>query len=305
MIGEARMIRFIKKRLSYANIAVTAALVFAMAGGAFAASGGHASSAKHKHKHKDYVITSTTQVSPKVLKALKGNVGPAGPVGEKGAAGEKGAQGAPGKDGTNGTNGADGVSVTGVTASPAECAAGGVKYTSASGSSAVCNGKEGSPWTAGGTLPSKKSETGTWISTSATKGNVDAAVGFPLRLEAALEEGEVHYILRNGKESKINLTNGKFEEVAQSACPGSAVEPSAEPGNLCVYESFSHGIVEEGTTPVVFIEKTGSAISNPITSPGIGAGTTGAVLFMVQQVSSSGPEEPEAYGTWAVTAPEV
>ena len=42
-------------RLSYANVAMTLALVFAMSGGAYAAS--------------KYVITSTKQISPKVLKA--------------------------------------------------------------------------------------------------------------------------------------------------------------------------------------------------------------------------------------------
>ncbi len=45
-------------RLSYANVVVTLALVFAMSGGAYAAGW--------------YVITSTKQISPNVLEVLKG-----------------------------------------------------------------------------------------------------------------------------------------------------------------------------------------------------------------------------------------
>ena len=47
------MIEFLKRRLSYANVAMTVAVVFAMSGGAYAAG--------------KYVITSTKQISPKVL----------------------------------------------------------------------------------------------------------------------------------------------------------------------------------------------------------------------------------------------
>jgi hypothetical protein len=48
----------IRTHLNYANVAATLALLFAMSGGAFAA--GH------------YLINSTTQISPKVLKQLRG-----------------------------------------------------------------------------------------------------------------------------------------------------------------------------------------------------------------------------------------
>jgi hypothetical protein len=46
------MIEFLKRRLTYANVAMTVAVVFAMSGGAFAAG--------------KYVITSIKQISPKV-----------------------------------------------------------------------------------------------------------------------------------------------------------------------------------------------------------------------------------------------
>ena len=52
-----------RKRLSYANVTATLALVFAMSGGAMAAN--------------HYLITSTKQINPKVLKKLNGQDGQA------------------------------------------------------------------------------------------------------------------------------------------------------------------------------------------------------------------------------------
>jgi hypothetical protein len=53
---------------------------------------------------KHYLITSTKQIKPSVLKSLK----KAGPRGAKGATGSQGAQGNAGTNGTNGTNGVNG-----------------------------------------------------------------------------------------------------------------------------------------------------------------------------------------------------
>jgi hypothetical protein len=75
----------LRKHLSYANFVATMALVFAMTGTAIAA--------------KHYLITSTSQISPKVLKALKGRTG---------ATGSAGANGAPGAGGVTGPHGAEG-----------------------------------------------------------------------------------------------------------------------------------------------------------------------------------------------------
>jgi uncharacterized low-complexity protein len=90
-----------RKHLSYANVAATLALVFAMSGGALAAS--------------HYLITSTSQISPKVLKKLKGKTGKTGPAGATGAAGAAGAagpQGPAGKEGSPGKEGAPGKEAT-------------------------------------------------------------------------------------------------------------------------------------------------------------------------------------------------
>jgi hypothetical protein len=85
-----------RRHLSYANVAATLALVFAMSGGALAA--------------KHYLIESTSQISPKVLKKLKGRAGASGRTGASGPAGPAGAAGAPGKDGAAGKDGARGPS---------------------------------------------------------------------------------------------------------------------------------------------------------------------------------------------------
>ena len=63
----------------------------------FVALGGSAVAAKH------YIITSASQIAPKVRSQL---VGASGPEGQRGPAG---AAGVPGKDGSNGSNGVDGI----------------------------------------------------------------------------------------------------------------------------------------------------------------------------------------------------
>ena len=64
-----------RKHLTYANVAATLALVFAMTGGALAA--------------KHYLINSTKQINPKVLKKLRGKAGPRGAARVRGRAGQR------------------------------------------------------------------------------------------------------------------------------------------------------------------------------------------------------------------------
>ncbi len=95
-----------RRRLSYANVTATLALVFAMSGGALAAN--------------HYLINSTKQINPKVLKSLKGNAGKAGATGATGAAGATGPGGATGPQGKEGPAGSAVAFayVTGVAATP-------------------------------------------------------------------------------------------------------------------------------------------------------------------------------------------
>jgi hypothetical protein len=80
--------------MTYANVAATLALVFAMGGSAVAAS--------------HYLITSKKQISPKVLKELKGANGPSGAAGAAGTAGAQGASGPQGPGGAQGLTGEKG-----------------------------------------------------------------------------------------------------------------------------------------------------------------------------------------------------
>lgn len=78
------------RRPSPAMVIAIAALFFALGGGAMAAVQRH------------YVITSTKQIKPSVLKKLKGAKGPRGTKGPQGGQGATGAQGAKGDTGPAG-----------------------------------------------------------------------------------------------------------------------------------------------------------------------------------------------------------
>jgi hypothetical protein len=79
-----------RKRFTYANVAATLALIFSMSGGALAAS--------------HYLINSTKQINPKVLKKLTGKTGAAGLAGKQGPTGKEGPAGKEGAKGETGAN---------------------------------------------------------------------------------------------------------------------------------------------------------------------------------------------------------
>ncbi len=99
------------RRFTYANVAATLALVFSMTGGALAAS--------------HYLVNSTKQINPKVLKALKGAKGPKGAIGAAGAAGPAGAAGSPGAAGATGATGRQGTAGQTVEGEPGQTGASG------------------------------------------------------------------------------------------------------------------------------------------------------------------------------------
>jgi hypothetical protein len=76
----------LRRHMTFANVASLMALIFSMSGGALAA--------------RHYLIHSTNQISPKVLRKLKGapgEIGPIGPQGPIGLVGPKGSNGARGE----------------------------------------------------------------------------------------------------------------------------------------------------------------------------------------------------------------
>ncbi len=212
-----------RMHLTPATVIATLALVFAMTGGAFAA--GH------------YLITSTKQISPKVLKALAGKNGTnglPGAQGPQGPAGPTGPSGPAGKEGGAGTNGANGTSVTSTESKSklGPCKEGGSAFTAGSATTYACNGEKGREGTFGGsTLPEGKTLTGVWGSS-----------GYG---EAAFPEEGVGY-LTTGVSFALPLSSLPLSHLIQlgetnlpTGCSGTAAEPAAEPGNLCVFVTNS------------------------------------------------------------------
>jgi len=252
------MYSVLKNRFGAPGVVAVVALVFAIGGGAaFAA--------------KKYVITSASQIKPSVLKQLKGQAGPQGPAGANGANGKDGSNGA---NGTNGAPGAAGKSVVTATLAGGEmgCEEGGVAVeVEGSGSKkAVCNGEEGSPWSAGGVLPSGQTETGTYGGTFDNGQFIALPITFTLPVEPAPAPIFV-------------------EGASAAGCPGLvAGVPTADPGKLCVYKGAEFGGLEEGSP--VFLKPDSNSFEE-------GTQPTGAILGGL-----CGSASCSWWGTWAVTA---
>jgi hypothetical protein len=248
------MFSSVRKRLTYANVVVTFALVFAMSGGAYAAS--------------KFLITSTKQISPKVLKGLQGKAGLAGKNGANGVNGAQGAQGPAGAAGAKGETGAQGPEGK--------------------------EGKQGTPGVNGTTgftetLPKGKTLMGDWSFGPAVGGIALASVSFGIPLESAPIPIYV-----------------KIKEGTPEHCTGDVASPGAEPGFLCVFARQEEGIIEE-PEPGLHDPKICSndkGVSNTGTGEGCAlSGTEPADAdpfgFDVTAVVQA---DGFALGTWAVTA---
>jgi hypothetical protein len=234
-------------RLGTAGLVVAiVALVAALAGTAFAAAG---LNSKQKKEVKS------------IAKSFQGT-GPQGPVGPAGAKGDKGDAGSAGGNGKS--------IVTASEPEGANCAEGGTSLE-VEGSGVkkfACNGEEGSPWAAGGTLPVGATETGTWGGSSHVSGTLLMPITFTLPLPEAPE------VVVDGN--------------AGEGCPGVAGGiPAADPGKLCIYTGVSkNGAVANFFDPTQ-------------TTPVPGASPAGTMVL-----ANCGEEEEACivYGTWAATA---
>jgi Collagen triple helix repeat (20 copies) len=181
---------------------------------------------------KDYVAgPATASDSVQKKKVKRGPRGPRGKRGAKGAKGARGPQGVPGLVGPQGPK-----------------------------------GDTGSPWTAGGFLPSGASLGGTWVAgvgpdLGLGKGAAAASISFGIPLQAPPQI----VIVKKDKEGE--------EHAAE--CPGSLAIPLAAKGVLCLYTGQESGLELQSAIPAPV-----GAILTYLGTPG-----TGDV------------------GTWAVTAP--
>jgi hypothetical protein len=280
------MLHRIHQRLGTAGFVISIiALIAALCGGAYAASGGLTGKQKKEVK--------------KIAKQFAGTPGAPGAAGTPGSNGTNGKDGAPGKEGVN---------VTFSAASEADCPAGGATFEAANGETTICNGKNGTDGTspivvqlepkgpencagvggakivAGGketfvcngsgggggeypdTLPEGKTETGVWQDlgeNGETLGEWSLAlVSYPLRLATPPKE--------------TVLIDSESSEEDRTKCPGQEPEPTATPGVLCLYLGGS-----EGTVPVLHF-------ASPM-------GGVGMSAFLE-------PKTTTARGTWAVMA---
>jgi hypothetical protein len=205
----------VHQKLGTAGLIVAiVALVAALGGGAYAAGGGL--TAKEKKQ-----VKKIAQTEVKKIAGVPGAPGAVGPVGPPGPAG---ANGKDGKDGTNGKNVTTGNEPTGTS----NCEEQGGVWVEVEGSGLkryVCNGKDGEEGTSGsgGTM------TGQW--SFSAKGLVSTlmSISYPERLPA---DPTYNWIGPGGSST--------------TACPGSAANPEAAPGNVCLYAA-SMNAAGEGT----------------------------------------------------------
>jgi hypothetical protein len=272
-----RRIRGLHKQFGTAGLVIAvSALVLALAGGALAATG----SLTGKQKKEVKAIAKGFQGT-----GPKGDTGPAGPAGPAGS-GSAGAKGATGATGAQGPTGPTGIGTTGPAGTqgptgPAgtqgptgPAGAGATGATGATGPSGGPAGPTGATGATGAgeqvfpTLPSGKTETGTWymFGTEGVEGEGYGPISFPIPLSAA----------------DAATISANIHIAPNAACGGSVNEPKANAGNLCIYR------LEASVTPEV---KKPDGITN-------GVGTGGAFVF-------SSVFNPANFlgGSYAATAP--
>jgi len=254
----------IQRQLGTAGFVIAVvALIAALGGGAYAASGGF--SAKQKKEIRT-IAKGVVQPGPQGPAGAPGSRGPSGPAGP----GVQGPTGATGEPGPMGERGFRGESVSVVPLDPANGSghceeAGGAKFVNGEGEAFACSGEGGGG--GGGypeTLPSGRTESGFW-EVQGEKGillgeETVSTISFPLPLATAPGEAVV---------IDVDATT---EEKAK--CPGEFSTPEATPGVLCLYAAFPENAVP---TPLAATQTFGAAL-----------------LF---------PKTVEEAGSWAVQAP--
>jgi Collagen triple helix repeat (20 copies) len=303
------MFKALRKHITPATILAFVALVFAITGGAFAASspGGSsgakptasttlASAAKAKPKAKAGPRGpagpkgATGATGPTGATGATGAIGATGPGGPQGAAGATGNTGETGSPGKNGANGAS-VASTAIAANPAntECKEGGSEFTAGKAKTFACNGEKG-VLHPGETLPVGATETGAF---SASGKQVPIAnfgiealpipISFTIRLATALSSTLKVHLIGAGEGAGQGKENAA---IVAKECTGTEAEPGAASGNLCIFFTDEENIEISGS------------LSLTAGGSGEGVSTTGAILLLHAE---TGTAAMQAWGTWAVT----
>lgn len=256
------MFQLFKNRFGVPGVLSVFALVFAMMGGAYAATdgGGHATSSK-RHANK----------SKRGPRGKRGPQGPAGPAGPPGAVGPVGAQGPAGPAGDTGATGPRGA-------------------TGAEGEDGTFSTEP---------LPSGQTIRGLWGTSGGPTLEVEEVEGVQffnqkdgisvVSISPALSLSSpptLYYIREGGSFAFIvsateppQVINGDVEAI-EAACPGDSGAPDAAPGNLCVFTS----------------EEEDTAFATGLAEMSIPTELGAQVPFDVHQ------PEGFARGSWAVTA---
>jgi len=157
------MFERIHQKLGTAGFIISiVALVAALGGGAYAASG----ALTGKQKKEVEKIAKKYAGKP----GANGATGPAGATGPVGAKGDAGVAGAEGKQGPKGEQGEEGE-----------------------------EGEKGSPWAAGGTLPEGATETGTWSASGLAGAEVYVPIAFSVPLGATITGSKAHLVPEGGE----------------------------------------------------------------------------------------------------------
>jgi hypothetical protein len=200
-----------RKRITYANVVATLALVFAMSGGALAA--------------KHYLVTSPKQISPKVLKsfsttntALFKKLSKTVTVSKASTAGKADSATTAGTAGSA-TTAANAANATTATTATNASALGGVSPSGYQTS----------------VLATGQTELGDYATWGSDPGYLGTSATFRIPLSKSLDSTHVHFIKEEGSSTP--------------ECPGKASAPAATSGNLCVYEAGVGGAVEQSIFP--------------------------------------------------------
>jgi hypothetical protein len=149
-------------------------------------------------------------------------------------------------------------------------------------------GTTGSPWTVGGVLPKGETEKGVWTYGRTTK--EQAVVTLPISFVIPLQTAPVlRYVgVDCSTKGSPTVCEEEQEKIEEEDCTGSASEPEAAEGVLCVYLGE-------------LVQNPGELLEVLTSSTKVGA-TLG---FLTPEVPESGGAErliSLAQGTWAVTA---